>query len=166
MPVQPLLLTAQQIRAHDEVRVAHPLNPKSEMYYTPLTEQAEFRHGGLHRVRLPPHRESNELHSHRVEEEFYFVLEGRAMLRIGDAEHELGPGDFAAFSAGSAARMMTNPFDEDLVYLVGGSRSPFEMGDFPRHGKSFIRAAGEMWVVDTDRLEQPDWRFTEDDRED
>lgn len=39
--------------------------------------------GGL----VPPH-------SHAVEEEGYFVLEGRLRLTIGDAVHDLGRGDF------------------------------------------------------------------------
>ena len=35
-----------------------------------------------------------DLHSHETMYEVYFVLEGRATYRIGDAEFEVGPGDF------------------------------------------------------------------------
>jgi len=35
-----------------------------------------------------------ELHSHRTMFEIYFVLEGTASYRIGDATYDVGPGDF------------------------------------------------------------------------
>ncbi|HZJ61988.1 MAG TPA: hypothetical protein VFD36_00580, partial [Kofleriaceae bacterium] len=47
-------------------------------------------------------------------------VSGRARARIDDKEHDLGPGDFAAFPTPQAAHVLTNPFDEDCVYLMGG----------------------------------------------
>jgi quercetin dioxygenase-like cupin family protein len=35
-----------------------------------------------------------DLHSHPTMYEVYFVLEGRATYRIGDATYDVGPGDF------------------------------------------------------------------------
>ena len=35
-----------------------------------------------------------DLHSHPTMYEIYFVLEGRATYTIGDATHDVGPGDF------------------------------------------------------------------------
>lgn len=162
MSNEPTILSREQIEEQDEVAVSHPLNPKSEMFYRPLTESAGFEHSGLHLLRVPPGMESNELHSHRFEEEFYYVLEGRAVLQVGDAAHELGPGSFAAFPAGSAAHLMTNPFDEDLVYFSGGSRSPFEIGEFPRHDKVLIRSGRDAWMVDAEQLEVPSWAAREE----
>ena len=162
MSKPPVILTPEQVRETDEVCVRHPLNPESLMYYRPLSEQAGFEHGGLHMVRVPAGHESNELHSHEVQEEFYFVLSGRARMLVGDDAHDLDAGGFAAFPAGSAAHMITNPFDEDLVYLVGGSRTAFEMGEFPRHGKTFVHTGGKMRIIDTDQLEDPGWTFTDD----
>lgn len=104
---------------------------------------------------MGPGRESNEYHTHRFEEEFYYVLEGRGVLLVDGEEHEVGPGSFMGFPAPSVPHLMTNPFDEDLIYLVGGERRPFELAEFPRHDKVLVRAGMETWMVDADDLERP-----------
>jgi len=157
MAKEPTILTRAEVESQEETRVSHPLNPNSEMYYRRLTELAGFDKSGLHMVRLPPGKDSNELHRHQIEEEFYFVLSGRAVMQAGDDQHVMEQGSFAAFPAGSVAHMITNPHDEDLVYLVGGSRSEFELGEFPRHGKMLIRAGDESYMVDADQMHKPSW---------
>lgn len=149
------VMSREQIEAQDEVPISHPLNPLSDMHYRPLTENAGFEQVGLHMIRVPPGKESNELHSHRYEEEFYYVLEGQGVLLVGDDSHDMGPGSFAAFPAGSAAHMLTNPSGTDLLYLTGGRRSPFEIGEFPRHGKTLIRAGADAYMIDNEALERP-----------
>lgn len=61
---------------------------------------------------------------------------------------EVGPGDFMGFPAPSVAHTMTNPYEEDLVYLMGGESHELEIGTFPRVGKRIIFAAGEILRVD------------------
>ena len=45
-----------------------------------------------------------------------------AVAEIDGGEHEVGPGDFMGFPTPSLGHHLRNPFDEDLVYLMGGER--------------------------------------------
>ena len=48
------------------------------------------------------------------------MLSGRGIARIDDHEYEVSAGDFMGFPTPSVAHHLTNPFDEDLTYLMGG----------------------------------------------
>jgi uncharacterized cupin superfamily protein len=41
---------------------------------------------------------------------------------------------------------MTNPFDEQLVYLMGGESRKYEIADFPELDKRMIRRGSEIEV--------------------
>lgn len=48
------------------------------------------------------------------------ILSGRGRAEIADDIVEAGPGDITGFPAPDGpAHHLTNPFDEDLVYLMG-----------------------------------------------
>jgi len=81
-----------------------------------------------------------------------YVLAGRAIAEIGDEKHEVAPGDFMGFVAGSTPHCLHNPNAEDLVYLVGGNRLPFDICDYPRVGKRRYRINGKNVYVDEDVL--------------
>jgi uncharacterized cupin superfamily protein len=57
------------------------------------------------------------------------------------------------FPTPSVAHHLTNPYDEDLVYLMGGERSRVEVGTFPRAGKRIIFSSSGIWQVDEQHLE-------------
>jgi uncharacterized cupin superfamily protein len=57
------------------------------------------------------------------------------------------------FATPSVAHHLTNPYDEDLVYLMGGERSRVEVSSFPRAGKRIIFSGSGIWPVDEKRLE-------------
>jgi uncharacterized cupin superfamily protein len=88
-------------------------------------------------------------HSHEREEEWIYVLSGRGVAEIDGEEHEVGPGDFMGFPTPAAAHHLRNPFDEDLVYLVGGETVDVEVADFPRLGKRTIRRGHDVEIYDT-----------------
>ncbi|MFW6198428.1 MAG: cupin domain-containing protein [Acidobacteriota bacterium] len=163
MSDRPTVIDAARIDAMEEVRFRHPLNPKSGATFRSLSETAGLERIGFHLIRLGPGREANELHTHRFEEEFYYVLSGRGVLLAGDEEHEMGPGSFVGFPTPSEPHLMTNPFDEDLVYLVGGERNAFEIAEFPRHGKVMIRDGTEVLMVDREHVERPSFAVDEAD---
>ncbi|HHI77253.1 MAG TPA: cupin domain-containing protein, partial [Gammaproteobacteria bacterium] len=48
---------------------------------------------GCRLVVLPPGKAAWPLHAHHVNEELFLVLEGRGLLRLGDARHPLRAGD-------------------------------------------------------------------------
>lgn len=79
-------------------------------------------------------------------------------MLIDGTEHEVGPGDFLAFPAPSVPHLVSNPFDSDLVYLVGGERKEFELGEFPRHDKLLIRDRGKAYLVKRQDLEEIRWK--------
>ncbi|MDB5863866.1 MAG: hypothetical protein JWO70_1672, partial [Betaproteobacteria bacterium] len=105
-----------------------------------------------HLVRLKEGATSSVHHFHHQDEEWVYILSGRGTAEIGDDEHEVGAGDFMGFVAGSAAHCLRNAGAEDLVYLVGGNRLPFDVCDYPRIGKRRYRIDGKNVYVDADVL--------------
>jgi len=56
-------------------------------------------------------------HRHAVGDKLYFVLEGRARIRVGADERDVGPGDLACAPAGEE-HGVKNPGPDRLVLLV------------------------------------------------
>ncbi len=144
---------------------AHPLNPRSEIHGVSLSELAGMRRVGVHLARIPPGKEAFIYHSHTCEEEFVFILSGRAVAEIGDEEHEVGAGDFMGFPTPSIPHHLRNPFDEPVVYLMGGERTEVEVADFPRLGKRIVRTGSAAFLVDHADM-HPFWRGSPDADED
>jgi uncharacterized cupin superfamily protein len=128
-------------------RFSHPWNPNSELFGTRLSSLVGLSRVGVSRVRVPPGKESFAYHSH-YREEWIYVLSGRGIAEVADEEHEVGVGDFVSFAAPQVAHHMRNPFDEDLVYLVGGEALDVDVADFPRLGKRMVRRGMEVEVYD------------------
>lgn len=142
-------MTAVILRAADidraEVPYVQRLNPRSRFRDAWLTQLAGFQRIGLSRARIPPGGESFAYHAHRAEEEWVFIVSGRARARIDDQDHDLGPGDFAAFPAPQAPHLLRNPFDEDCVYLMGGERGLVtDVLAYPDLGKSYVLVRDSM----------------------
>src|SRR5262245_3222605 len=76
-------------RAHPFV---HPWNPASEMRGAFLGRGAGLRRAGINLIRVPPGKEAFTYHAHLHEEEWLYVISGRALVDSGDATHEVGPG--------------------------------------------------------------------------
>jgi uncharacterized cupin superfamily protein len=130
-------------------RHSHPWNPNSEIHGAQLGSMVGLSRVGVNWIRVPAGKESFVYHSHDREEEWIYVLSGRGIAEIDDVEYEVGPGDFMGFPTPSVAHHLRNPFDTDLVYLVGGESVDVEVADFPRLGKRMIRRAGGVEIYDT-----------------
>ncbi|HLL83585.1 MAG TPA: cupin domain-containing protein, partial [Longimicrobium sp.] len=100
----------------------HPLNPRSQLYGHRLGDAVGLQRLGVAQLRIPPGKESFILHTHACEEEWLYVLSGRARVQLDDDFYDIGPGDFVGFPTPSVAHHLTNPFAEDFVYLAGGER--------------------------------------------
>ncbi len=146
------LIRASEIEAVPEFEFRHPLNPKSEIHMKSLGDAAGLTRLGLHIGRVPPGAESFAYHFHHYEEEFVYVLSGRGVAEIGEESHEIGPGDALLFTAPSVGHHLRNPFETELVYLMGGERRGFEIGEFPRLKKRAIFSAAGAFIVDTESL--------------
>src|SRR5687768_16639409 len=108
-----------------------------------LTPSMRARGGrlGVSRTRIPPGRSGCPFHYHQREDEVFFVLSGRGVLRYGDDVRTLRPGDCVSCPAGTkTAHQIANPFDEDLVYLAIGPHDPDEICVYPDSGKVMVRA--------------------------
>jgi uncharacterized cupin superfamily protein len=98
---------------------------------------------GMRLNRVPPGRSSCPAHTHLLDDEIFYVLEGRGLFRYGDDIDEIGPGDCISCPAGTGiAHQIANPFEADLVYLAIGGNSPNEICTYPDSGQIGIRALG------------------------
>jgi uncharacterized cupin superfamily protein len=141
------IVRAADIAAHAQ-EFSHPWNPESLMRGTQLARSVGLKRTGVNFIRVPAGKESFVYHSHQHEEEWIYVLSGRALALIDDVEYEVGPGDFIGFPAPSVAHHLRNPGPEDLVYLVGGENRDNEISDFPKLGKRMVRRGKDVEVVD------------------
>jgi uncharacterized cupin superfamily protein len=143
----PPLLRAADIKAREEA-FSHPWNPNSNVSMAVLGRALGLKRTGVNIARVPPGKESFLPHSHQREEEWVYVLAGRAIAEIDGAEHEVGPGDFMAFPAPSVVHHLRNPFAEELVYLMGGENLEFEIEDFPTVGKRMLRRGAAVDIYE------------------
>ena len=152
-PAHPLLKAAD-IRAMPEEARVHALDSSSVRHTRALGDAVGLATIGVHLVRLEPGNTSSVHHFHHHDEEWIYVLSGRGTAEIGDEKFEVGPGDFMGFVAGSLPHSLTNSSAEDLVYLVGGNRLPFDVCDYPRIRKRRYRVNGANEYVSLDALEK------------
>jgi uncharacterized cupin superfamily protein len=95
---------------------------------------------------IAPGSRSYPYHFHHGEEEAFYVLEGRGLLRQGDGEGEeelieLGPGDVVAFPAGTGiAHQFINDGDSPFTYLAISTKVYSDVAEFPDSDKVLIRA--------------------------
>jgi uncharacterized cupin superfamily protein len=141
-------MTAAAIAALPESTFVHPLNPRAIRHGRSLGDAVGFEHIGVHLVRVEPGHDSTQYHVHQAEEEFIYILSGRGLAEIGDETAEVGPGDFMGFAAGGLAHSLSNPFTEDLVYLVGGMRLEFDICDYPKVNTRLYRRGDQRDYVD------------------
>ncbi len=126
-------LSAEDIAALPERRHQHQFNSNAIRQTRSIGDLLGLQRLGVHMVRLEPGHDSTTYHYHEADEEFIFILEGRGIAHIGNEEREVGPGDFMAFTAPSAAHALRNPDDstQDLVYLMGGERNLPDIVHYP-----------------------------------
>jgi uncharacterized cupin superfamily protein len=149
----PLLRKADIDALHEEAR-AHQLDAALVRHTRSLGDAIGLSTIGVHLVRLKEGNTSTVYHFHHQDEEWVYILSGRGIADIGDEKHEVGAGDFMGFVAESLPHSLHNPHAEDLVYLVGGNRLPFDMCEYPRMGKRRYRIDGKNVYVDADLLKQ------------
>lgn len=141
------LLRAREI-AEQETTFSHPWNPNSSITGTQMSRLVGLKRSGVSLAKIPPGKESFIYHSHVREEEWIYIISGRGIAEIDDEEFEVSAGDFMGFSTPSVAHHLRNPFDEELVYLMGGENLDIEIADFPRLGKRMIRRKGNIEIYD------------------
>ncbi len=146
------LLKAIEIAAMSETVKIHPLNAQAVRNTKSLSDEVGMKRLGVHLVRVEPGKATTQFHFHHCEEEFIYIISGKGIAEIGNEKFEVAAGDFMGFTAPSLPHCMTNPFAEDLVYLMGGERQNFDVCDYPRIQKRLYRVNEERKVVDWEDL--------------
>jgi uncharacterized cupin superfamily protein len=141
------LLRASDIATRAQT-FSHPWNPLSEITGYQMGKATGLRRTGVNLARIAPGRESFAYHAHWNEEEWIYILAGRGIARIDDSDYEVGAGDFMAFPTPGVAHHLRNPFEDELVYLMGGEHRDVEIADFPELGRRMFRHPKGVEIYD------------------
>ncbi len=82
---------------------------------------------------VPPGKSSCPFHSHRAEEEMFFVIQGEGTLRYGDESRRIRAGDVICCPTGGpeSAHQIINDSDATLAYLSVSTILPAEVCEYP-----------------------------------
>lgn len=113
---------------------------------------------GVNIVQLEPGGLSSLRHYHQTQDEFLMIVSGTCTLIDDQGEHEMLPGDCAAFPAGEAnGHHLKNNTDAPASFLVVGTRTPTETAYYSdidmmvksdANGSRFTRKDGSPLTAD------------------
>lgn len=125
------------IRNLQEVEVElHYLDLPAERYRSRrrLGKATGAQRIGINYCYLQPGQVSSKFHFHSKEEEFFYVLSGRARLRYGNEEYTLGAGDAVSIRPGGLGHQLRNDFKAECRYLAIGIRDSEDSITYPVNG--------------------------------
>ena len=122
----------------------------------PIGPKIGARKLGYNLTEIAPGKAAFPKHSHYVNEEMFFVIEGTGELRIGDATHPLRAGDVIACPPGGpeTAHQLVNTGDAPLRVLAVSTMEWPEICEYPDSGK-FLASTG-MQPGDFRHIGRPD----------
>lgn len=147
MEERKFLIKADEV-AGKAASFSHPWNLNSEIIGTHLSTLVGLSRTGVSLVRIPAGKESFVYHSHHREEEWIYIISGSGIAEINGEEFEVTAGDFMGFPTPSVAHHLRNPYDESLVYLMGGENLDVEIAEFPRLGKRMLRRGQDIDIYE------------------
>jgi uncharacterized cupin superfamily protein len=82
---------------------------------------------------VPPGKRSCPFHSHRAEEEMFFIVKGRGTLRYGGETRPIRAGDFICCPTGGpeTAHQIVNDSDAELAYISVSTMMAAEICEYP-----------------------------------
>lgn len=97
---------------------------------------------GYNITAVPPGKRAFPAHNHRVNEEMFFILEGRGELRVGPQTWPVRAGDVIACPPGGpdTAHQLINTGGGELKYLAVSTKLSPELCEYPDSGKFGIMA--------------------------
>ena len=86
---------------------------------------------------VPPGKRSCPFHSHRGEEEMFFIVRGEGTLRYGGETRKIRAGDVICCPVGGpeTAHQIVNDSDAPLAYLSISTMMPAEICEYPDSAK-------------------------------
>jgi uncharacterized cupin superfamily protein len=123
----------------DEVTLEHYAHAdKFDVRDGPIASVIGAKQLGYSLLVVPPGKRAYPFHCHHVNEEMFFILEGRGVLRVGDIEHPIRKGDVIAAPAGgrdTAHQIINTSASEDLRYLAISTMIPADVVEYPDSNK-------------------------------
>ena len=142
--------------------------PSASAPFGPARERFDARMGsigprigaeklGYNITAVPAGKRAVPFHSHRVNEEMFFVLQGTGEVRIGESTYPIRSGDVIACPAGGeeTAHQIINTGTDELRYLAVSTKLSPEIADYPDSGKFAVFAelpAELRWQASAVRL--------------
>ncbi len=82
---------------------------------------------------VPPGKRSCPFHSHRGEEEMFFIVQGEGILRYGSERRKIRAGDVICCPTGGpeTAHQIINDSSAELAYLSVSTMMPAEVCEYP-----------------------------------
>jgi uncharacterized cupin superfamily protein len=102
---------------------------------------------------VPAGKRSCPFHSHRAEEEMFFIVRGEGTLRYGDETRKIRAGDVICCPIGGpeTAHQIINDSDAELAYLSVSTMMPAEVCEYPDSKKIGAYGGGLRHMTRTDQ---------------
>lgn len=94
---------------------------------------------------VPPGKRACPFHSHRAEEEMFFIVRGEGTLRYGNETRRVRAGDFICCPTGGpeTAHQLINDSGAELAYVSVSTMMPAEVCEYPDSRKVGAFGTGE-----------------------
>lgn len=127
-----------------------PTGPTAERFDASralLGETLGLKKLGASLTQVAPGKAAYPFHSHRANDEMFYVIAGRGELRLGDQRHAVKPGDLIGCPCGgpATAHQLVNTGNEPLRYLAISTQIDPEICEYPDSGKvgAYCEGPGE-----------------------
>ncbi len=102
----------------------------------PVSTQIGAKKLGYAVVKLKPGKCAWPYHSHHVNEEMFYVIQGDGTLRHADEEYPIRAGDFICSPADpKQPHQIINTSDQEMIYIALGTEEPTDIFLYPDSGK-------------------------------
>jgi uncharacterized cupin superfamily protein len=134
------VINLADLEVHGETPERAPHGPNAGQYdirWAEIASRIGARKLGYNLTVVAPGKRNCPFHSHRAEEEMFFILEGTGELRYGGQRHPLRAGDIIACPTGGpgTAHQIINTGDTEMRYLSVSTMAPIEICEYPDSGK-------------------------------
>lgn len=114
-----------------------------------LSERLGLTTLGINVTRVAPGKTAYPFHSHRCNDELFFILSGQGELRLGSARHPVKAGDVIGCPIGGpeTAHQLINTGTEPLQYLSLSSNLDPDICEYPDSAKIGVWAGEFMYLT-------------------
>jgi uncharacterized cupin superfamily protein len=138
--MHPAILNLHQVKLEPLPEALAPTGDTAGRYQQRIArvgQQLGAKKLGYRLYVLEPGMRGSPFHSHRVNEEMFYVVAGEGEVRLGDERFPIGAGDVIACPPGGpeAAHQIINTSDAELRYLAVSTQQSPEICEYPDSGK-------------------------------